>query len=226
MQKKPNILFIASNIPTPTRKSNPIVLDIADLISPFYEVSVIHPKEIAPFPLNKFNKYKHLDRLPDFWTHNGFPIFTLPYYRLPGFSLSFSLLQYAKQKINNYFINHKLPDITHAHFVLPDGYFAYMIYKKFGIPYVISLRGSDVKYMMKSFQSGFQKKKYDRVIHNATRIITHNSFQRDFIFNHYQIECQVIPHGIESSFLEEKKLIEKKRHSHHHGSRFLNQPQT
>ena len=52
-------------------------------------------------------------------------------------------------------------DICHAHFIVPTGYAAYLINKKYGIPYILTAHGSDVE--------GHNSKKYMVVIHRLIR---------------------------------------------------------
>lgn len=211
MEKTPNVLFIASNIPTPLRESNPVILDIAGKLSHRYNISVLYPMEHVPFPLHMIKKYRHLHGLPSSWKHGGISVSTLKYFRLPGFKLSFSLIGMTGRKLFSYFNDKELPDMTHAHFALPDGYLAYLLYKRYGIPYIISVRKTDINYIESGLKSGFHKKKYERVICNATQVITHNEFQKNFIDKTYHIESLLIPHGIDPSFLEEKTLTKRKR---------------
>ena len=80
---KPKVLFIASNIPTPKRKSNKVVMDIAHKLSTRYVVSILHPTEFAPFPVNRMKKYRNLaDNKP--WKDGDISIRPFKYTRLVG----------------------------------------------------------------------------------------------------------------------------------------------
>ncbi len=59
-------------------------------------------------------------------------IFEMSTYILSGY-------RYAKQ-----FVSKEKPDIMHAFFVVPSGAVAYILHKKFKIPYIVYLGGSDV----------------------------------------------------------------------------------
>ena len=84
MQKepnKPNVLFVASNIPTPKRQSNKVVMSIAHKLSPQFSMSVLHPAEFAPFPFNMMKKYKNIMGSQS-WEDDGIVVRPFKYIRL------------------------------------------------------------------------------------------------------------------------------------------------
>ena len=109
------ILFIATNIPTIKRKSNGVILRIADLLSKKCELDVIFPKEIIPFWLRYKSKFKSLYNLKDYVLGNQ-EIEVLPYLRLPYKSNAFLGL---KNLNLSRFISRNY-DVIHAHFIFPD----------------------------------------------------------------------------------------------------------
>lgn len=91
------------------------------------------------------------------------------------------------------------PDIIHAHMCFPDGYAAMKLSKKFQIPYIITVRGTDllnikkfkrVKRIMLEILS-----KANRVIFPSIRIA--NQFQE-----YYSEDKDIIPNGIDVNDFE------------------------
>ena len=61
--------------------------------------------------------------------------------------------KYKQNKIFNKLIDHVNPidyDVVHAHSLFTDGYVALSLYKKYNIPYIVTLRSStDIEYFFK-----------------------------------------------------------------------------
>ena len=198
---KPKVLFIASNIPTPKRKSNKVVMTIAHKLSEWYDISMMHPSELAPFPFNRMKKYRNLaDKQP--WNDGGIDITPFKYIRLIGKKFAFLLLPYYKRKVKQHCERHSIPQISHAHFALPDGYFAYILKQIYGTPYIISFRGSDVK-LMNSHAKSNTMKRLQAVLSHADKIIVHNRVQQELLGKD-GFESLLMPHGIEAGFLRPK----------------------
>lgn len=196
------MLFIASNIPTPKRQSNKVVMTIAHKLSTQFDVSVLHPTEFAPFPFNRMKKYRNLaDSKP--WNDGEIDIVPFKYIRLFGKKLAFLLLPLYKRKAKKYCTHKGIPQLVHAHYALPDGYFAYLLKQTFGIPYVISFRGSDVK-LMASGNHGNTMKRMRIVLSQADKIIVHNRAQQ-MLLEQQGFSSLLMPHGIENHFLKPKQ---------------------
>ena len=204
MQKDPNkpkVLFIASNIPTPKRQSNKVVMTIAHKLSTQFDVSVLHPTEFAPFPFNRMKKYRNLaDNQP--WNDGEINITPFKYIRLIGKRIAFLLLPHYKRKVKQHCERHGIPQISHAHFALPDGYFAYILKQIYGTPYIVSFRGSDVK-LMNSYADSNTMRRMQAVLSHADKIIVHNHAQQELLRKH-GFGSLLMPHGIEADFLKPK----------------------
>lgn len=199
---KPKVLFIASNIPTPKRESNDVVMTIAHKLSAFYDISILHPTEFAPFPFNRMKKYSELaDTKP--WKDGDITINPLKYIRLFGKKRAFLFLPLYKRKIKQYYKRLGIPTLTHAHYALPDGYFALLIKQTFGIPYIISFRGSDDRLMTPKGKNNTMKR-MATVLSQADKIIAHNRAQQDSLREH-GFDSILMPHGIETDFLKPKQ---------------------
>ena len=204
---KPKVLFIASNIPTPKRKSNKVVMDIAHKLSSRFDISILHPTEFAPFPFNRMKKYRVLaDSKP--WDDGEISVTPFKYIRFIGKKFAFMLLPFYKRKVKKYCEQHGIPKLSHAHFALPDGYFAYHLKQLYGTPYLISFRGSDVK-LMASIGKNNTMKRMATVLGHASQIIVHNRAQQILLQQH-GFDSMLMPHGIEADFLKPKNQSGKK----------------
>ena len=191
------ILYIANNIPLPNLKSNRIVLTIAEKLSQFCDISFVFPAAIAFPPFSFMKKYKPLMNMKP-WEDGIFTVQPVRYLRLPGKKLSYLLINTILPA--HYVDKNALPDLCHAHFIMPDGYAAFRIKKKYGIPYVVSVRSGDIQHLKTLGQKNPVYGKFVKVLENADKIIVHNLPQKEFIAC-LGFDSVVIPHGIESDAL-------------------------
>jgi glycosyltransferase involved in cell wall biosynthesis len=193
--QKPNVLFIASNIPTPKRSSNKVIITIAEKLSYYFNIQILHPAERIPFPLLIFEKYRTIAKNIN-WKNGQINIFSFKYLRLPGIKFSFLLLPYYKRKIEKFCEINGIPELIHAHFILPDGYLAFLIKKIYDTPYILSVRNSDLKYMDILDSDSRIFKQYLKVLKDANKIIVHNKYQYNKL-KLYGFESKIMAHGIE-----------------------------
>ncbi|MTI59423.1 MAG: glycosyltransferase family 4 protein [Firmicutes bacterium] len=101
-------------------------------------------------------------------------------------------------------------DIVHAHFV-GMGYIAYKLKKYYGIPYVVTAHGSDIH--TNPFKSKKNRKKALLALNNANEVIFVSEFLKrkamDFGYNNNNFN--IIPNGIEKSFLDVESKPKHKR---------------
>jgi hypothetical protein len=93
------------------------------------------------------------------------------------------------------------PDVIHAHMCYPDGYSAFKLSKKLQIPYIITVRGTDLL-TMKRFKQ--VKRIMIEILLNASKVI----FPSYRIANQFTYICpinkyEVIPNGIEIDEFED-----------------------
>jgi glycosyltransferase involved in cell wall biosynthesis len=104
----------------------------------------------------------------------------------------------------------KTYDLNHTHFLVPSGIVSYMLWKKTGLPYVITAHGSDVP--------GYNPDRFDfihkminlywkKIIRNSQRITTPSQYLKELLQKNIKIAVDVIPNGYESRlpFQKEKK---------------------
>ncbi len=205
MNKKIKLLFIAKNIPVPKRKSNRIVFDIAKNISEYCDVNFLFPKEIVPFWLRNNKRFSYLYNLKQ-WDFEDFSIMPIPYIKLPYQKLQYWTLFQLPYKAKRYLIKNKNFDIIHAHYLFPDGLFAYKIFEKYKTPYVLTFRSQDRKYLRLISSNNPDFKKAYKIIANASKVLVTNGAFKSFVDSTFQINSVIIPHGIEKEvFLAEPK---------------------
>ena len=191
------VLYIANNLPVPKLKSNRIVLTIAEKMSQFCEISFVFPTAIVFPPFSFIKKYKPLANLKT-WTDGYFNIKPLRYLRLPGKKLSYLLMDTLC--VEKYVDKNAIPDLCHAHYIMPDGYIANKIKQKYGTPYVVSVRMSDIKHLKSLRKINPVYSKFVKVLKEADKIIVHNRPQQKFVAG-MGFDSVIIPHGIEISAL-------------------------
>ncbi|MFW6275803.1 MAG: glycosyltransferase family 4 protein [bacterium] len=200
-KKKLAILFIAKNIPTPTKESNRIVFDIAHHLSDFCNIEFLFPKEIVPFWLRNKSKFKYLKELSKSWKFEGFRVHPIPYIKLPfkkmQFWTLFRLSRKAKEIVQNSMI-----DLVHAHYLFPDGYIAYRIFRKYDIPYVLTFRNQDRQYLEIISKKNPDYKKAAQILMHAKSVLVTNLGYKNFIENRFDINCEIVPHGIEKEVFD------------------------
>ena len=195
---KPRVLFIASNIPTPKRKSNKVVMTIAHKLSAQFDISVLHPAEWAPFPVNMLQKYKSIAGNQS-WKDDDIIVRPFKYIRLVGTDNAFRLLPYYDKKILNYCQKYGTPQLVHAHYALPDGYLAFLLFEAYNVPYIISFRKSDIKFLQTK-RSSRTSKMMQTVLSHASQIIVHNAAQQQYLTDE-GFDSIIVPHGIEKDFI-------------------------
>lgn len=104
-------------------------------------------------------------------------------------------------------------DIIHSHTMFNGGYACYMIKKKFGIPYIVSVRNTDINVFMRI---PFFKIIANKIIREAAGIVfLSNSYKKEFINKHvkekdkfiFEKKAFIIKNGLESFWLENKNSI-------------------
>lgn len=108
-------------------------------------------------------------------------------------------------------------NLIHAHTLFSAGFSAYLIHKKFGLPYIVAVRNTDVnvflKYMFHLRIIGCT------ILHNAQNIIFLSPTYRDFVVIKYikKKERQkilnksiIIPNGIDEYFFDNKLIVKKR----------------
>ena len=175
-------------------------MDIAHRLSGNYDISVLHPAEIAPFPFNLMKKYRNLAGKEP-WIDNGISVTPFRYLRVFGQRQAFRLLPCYREKIIK-MAREADVQLVHAHYALPDGYIAYEIHKNLGIQYIISFRKSDMKYLQ--LKNCNTSRLVKETLANASKIIAHNAAQQEALAQ-AGFKSVIVPHGVVDDFLKPKE---------------------
>ena len=111
------------------------------------DVIVFTPLPYVPIFLSRIEKYSRYMKTPFENCINGIHVFYPRYLRFPGAAFhpfSCYTMYYGVQGIIKKLIRDFKPHILHAHTATPDGYVGLLLRKKFGIPIVVNLHGSDI----------------------------------------------------------------------------------
>lgn len=203
--EKLKILYIAKNIPTPKKKTNRIIFDIAQNVSDFCDIDFLFPKEIVPFWLRNNPRFSYLYKLKK-WTFEGFKIQSIPYIKLPFKYMQYWPLYFLPKTVKRYFHKNGQPDLVHAHYLFPDGQIAFRIREKYGIPYVLTFRNQDKQYLELISTENPDYKKAQKILSSAKQVLVPNGGYKNFVESAFGIKCLIIPHGIEADvFKKEQK---------------------
>ncbi|WP_257184009.1 glycosyltransferase family 4 protein [Staphylococcus hominis] len=130
------------------------------------------------------------------------------------------LSRVRRKKSFNYVIKNNLLDsinIMHAHTLTNDGILANKIYIKYKIPFILTIRNTDVNFSLK--YKKHVKKEYKDTIENAALLIfpnhSYKSKLKEFFKNNYKIcnkinNSPIIPNGVDDYWLQNKVTVEKK----------------
>lgn len=160
------------------------------------------PKWFTSLKYSLKNRYKiihnkhYIDKqynIPIYFFEGFFGFFSkvIGYDRFSDLKLQFPLYNKSLFK----FVKTFKPDLVHAHTV-QDAFYAYKIYIKFGIPYIITLRGS--------FHNLYKSKLIGKVLNNAKKIITPSARLKRDLDDLFSIE--LVAHGVDNEwYLDSKK---------------------
>jgi glycosyltransferase involved in cell wall biosynthesis len=90
------------------------------------------------------------------------------------------------------------PDVLHAHFVFPSGIIAYLLSRRFGIPYVLTAHGSDIPgYNPDRFNllHHLMRPLWRTVMRHATVTTSPSEFLSRLIKTHIDVPIEVVPNG-------------------------------
>jgi len=197
-QEKLKILFIAKNIPLPGTRSNKIIFLIANKISSFCKVNILYPNIVVPFGAQFIKKHRSFYNLKK-WNDEGFNVDVSQYFRLPFKKMAYWFWKNLSKKDIAFYKKTGPFDLIHAHYLFPDGYLGFLYSKKYHIPYVISIRIADVRYLKSISKNNPDYKKANTIIHNASRVLCLNYAHKEFIDNTFGLNTLILTHGIEKT---------------------------
>jgi len=108
-------------------------------------------------------------------------------------------------------------DLIHAHTLFTDGGTAYRIHKKYGTPYIISVRGTDIN---RFYKKGIHLRPFMyKILQEAKAVVFISHAYKNYLFSmlpekvvrNLKEKVMVIPNGIESHWLEDHKMTHGKK---------------
>ncbi len=137
------------------------------------DIRVICPVPYAPSFLKVKAKWRYYGEIPSFDVIDNIPIYYPRYITPPGHWFhglaGYSMYKCIKNKVDS-ILHDFTPHIIHTHTATPDGYTGLLLKKRYKIPMVCSLRGSDINlYPFRDKLTMFITKK---VLSNADQIIS------------------------------------------------------
>jgi glycosyltransferase involved in cell wall biosynthesis len=107
-------------------------------------------------------------------------------------------------------------DITHAHSLISNGLLSYWLYKKQGIPYIVTVRNTDINTFMKN--SSFFRWLGYKILKNAkTIIVLSPAYKEDQLrkvltkerFSSIENKIKIVPNGVDDFWIKNKHLPDK-----------------
>ncbi len=107
------------------------------------------------------------------------------------------------------------PDIIHAHTLFSDGSLANYCNRKYGIPFIVAIRSTDIDVFLKS--KPWLKEYSKQILDNANYIIfISHALKRKFLRTYgegYESKSLVIPNGINQSYFDDQNIQKKQPHT-------------
>ena len=126
--------------------------------------------------------------------------------------------KYKKWDLINKYVNISDFDIIYASTAFSDGCVAYEAYKRYGIPFVIAIRGTDVnlyiKKMFHLYRLGIQillNAKMIVCISEAQKVSLKNSLLYQFLENKIGNKIKVIPNGVDDFWIENQYKNQRRK---------------
>lgn len=99
-------------------------------------------------------------------------------------------------------------DLNHTHFIVPSGIASYRLWRRTGLPYVITVHGSDVPgYNPDRFRLSHLliRPLWKRVVRHARGLIAPSRFLKEIVEHHIgNVTVDVVPHAIEFPAISER----------------------
>jgi glycosyltransferase involved in cell wall biosynthesis len=94
-------------------------------------------------------------------------------------------------------------DVNHTHFALPSGIVSWLLYRKTGLPYIITTHGSDVPgYNPDRFRiaHSLAQPAWRKVIRDSAKVVSASHFLKKLIQSHIDVPVDVVRNGYAEKF--------------------------
>ncbi|MCC6260072.1 MAG: glycosyltransferase family 4 protein, partial [Anaerolineales bacterium] len=145
----------------------------------------------------------HMEGLPANEIQNGIEIIRIKSFRTEAFRASFSvMLAYVLSGLwaGLRFVKRHRPDVIHAHFAVPAGALAWILWRLTGIPYILTAHLGDVPGGVPEKTGAWFRwlLPFTYPIWNrAKRVIAVSEFTRQLALKKYNVQIDVIPNGVD-----------------------------
>jgi len=193
---KPHVLVYTSLFPSPIQPVHGMFVEsLCRSMSAFCAVSVLNPI-YALYHLKNIRQLFNMQ--PE--QRNGYTYNSFPCWLFPKFGKRYDpLLMYMQsiRSLKNIEQGESI-DLIHAHYAYPDAVAAWFLSKKFKIPLVVTLHGSDIKVLAKYPD---RKKHISEVLRNADAVVavSENLLQDALSVEPLMREVRHIPNGVNLS---------------------------
>jgi teichuronic acid biosynthesis glycosyltransferase TuaC len=148
-KNKMRVIILSHMYPNKTTPDNGVFIhnQIRHIVKAGCDVRVVAPIPYSPRVLWFKPKWKSYGEVPQFDNIDGIPVSYPRYFNLPGTwfrRMSYWSIYLGLSKRTDELIKSFKPQIIHAHTATPSGYVGLMLSRKYRIPLVCSLRGSDI----------------------------------------------------------------------------------
>ena len=106
-------------------------------------------------------------------------------------------------------LRHWRPDVIHVHFAVPTGPVAWLLSRLSGVPYVLTAHLGDVPGGVPDKTTRWFRWIYPftpAIWRDAARVVAVSNFTRQLALQHYPVEIQVIPNGVDREKLNPGEL--------------------
>ncbi|WIG46472.1 glycosyltransferase family 4 protein [Bacillus halotolerans] len=199
------ILWITSVYPSSLKPGEGVFHEtqVQELLKLGLDITVICPRPFHPAPVRMLKKaYRKKDARPEYEIRKGIPVYRPFYPAVPG-QLKWSqphrrigaaVLKTIKQHDLN-------PDLIHAHFAMPSGGAAAVVSKTIGIPYILTLHGSDVNVYPHYSKGAF--KAFKTAVGSASAVLAVSEKLQEETKKLSGFDSTVLPIGIQLSRFQE-----------------------
>jgi glycosyltransferase involved in cell wall biosynthesis len=219
MKKK--LLVMASTFPRWKNDTNPpFVYELSKRLVNDFDVTILAPsfpgsKKFEIMDEMKVHRFRYFIHKFEKLAGSGGILPTLKKNKLYYFTVPFFLLgEYlAARKL----IKKEKFDIIHTHWIIPQGIIAYLINKKYKVPYVVTSHGSDILGL-----KGFTKLKKN-ILKNAKNVTVVGDIIKKEILQKIDksINVNVIPMGIDTKLFNPNKKNENLKKKYNINGPFL-----
>ncbi|GEA62002.1 glycosyltransferase family 4 protein [Vibrio comitans] len=194
------ILHIARNLPLKKLEGNPIIWEIIDNLEkiPGLDQKVLFPAEYVP-KFFTFGRFKVFSEFKGTSHKRGYKILFCNFFRIPkAYDFYFADSIINRADVVDYA---KGVNLSHAHYILPDGLVALRLKKDLNIPYVVTVRAGELDKLEKIDQKSRYFRKYESVLLHSSKVISPSYYIATRLRSLFKFDLNIvcIPHGLNES---------------------------